>query len=112
VLNCAACFVSLQLLEDPEEKISGKRARKDVLRQFSFSETFGAKSGQRQKKPRLSAEDFGSLVQMAQAAEESYADRAGESGQGDAYANKDEHEFASVRVRSRPFQLQSRSLFP
>ena len=87
----------MQLLEDPEEKTAGKRARKDVLRQFSFSETFGAKSGQRQKRPRLSAEDLGSMVQLAQSAEEQYVGRAGHAGEGDAYANKDDHDFASVR---------------
>lgn len=89
--------MAVQLLEDPEEKTAGKRARKDVLRQFSFSETFGAKSGQRQKKPRLSSEDFGSMVQLAQSAEEQYVDRAGEEGLGDAYAHKDELEFADAR---------------
>ena len=88
----------MQLLEDPEEKTAGKRARKDVLRQFSFAETFGAKSGQRQKKPRLSAEDFGGILQLARSAEEQYVDKAGEEGQGDAYARKDELEFAAVRV--------------
>jgi hypothetical protein len=87
------------LLEDPEEKTAGKRARKDVLRQFSFAETFGEKSGQRQKKPRLAAEDLGSMVHLAQSAEEKYVDQAGEEGLGDAYAHKDDHSFAEVRQR-------------
>ena len=69
-----------------------------MLRQFSFSEKFGAKSGQRQKKPRLSAEDFGGMLQLARSAEEQYVGRTGEEGLGDAYARKDELEFASVRL--------------
>lgn len=57
---------ALQLLDDPEAKVDSKRKRKDVLRQFSFAETFGAKSGQRQKRPRVSAEALEDLVSLAQ----------------------------------------------
>lgn len=64
----AFCSLSacLQLLEDPEAKVDAKRKRKDVLRQFSFAETFGSKSGQRQKRPRISAEAYEELVAHAE----------------------------------------------
>lgn len=40
------------------------------------------------------------MLQHAQSAEEQYVGRAGEEGLGDAYARKDELEFASVRLSS------------
>jgi hypothetical protein len=98
----------LQLLEDPEAKGAAKRARKDVLRQFSFAETFGAKSGQRQKRPRIASEDLDGLVQHAQANQEGYTDKVGGEGIGDAYATKDEREFAPVMPMSLRASLWQR----
>lgn len=74
-----------------------KRKRKEVLQQHRFADTFGAKSGQRQKRPKLAAEDYEAFVAGAGAAQVTYADA--NEGSADAYALKDEHHFAAVRRR-------------
>jgi hypothetical protein len=85
----------VQLLEDPEAKVDKKRKRKEVLQQFSFADTFGAKSGQRQKRPRVAAEDYTALVEAAETKQGQYGEAT--EAAPDAYAIKHEREFAAVR---------------
>jgi hypothetical protein len=108
----------VQLLEDPDSKVDKKRKRKEVLQQFSFSATFGVKSGQRQKKPKIAVEDYAALVEAADEKQEQYGEQ-NEHGP-DKYALKHEHEFAAVCARAicpallqrAPLRMHARWLGP
>jgi hypothetical protein len=99
----------VQLLEDPEVKLDAKRKRKEVLQQHRFAETFGAKSGQRQKKPKLAVEDYEGLVAAASDKQEDYG--AKNEGTVDAYALKHERHFATVCLRADLLIVESK-LYP
>jgi hypothetical protein len=94
----------VQLLDDPEAKRDAKRKRKEVLQQHRFSETFGAKSGQRQKKPKLTVDDYEALVAAASNKQDDYGSK--NEGSADAYALKHEHHFAPVHFTSFICDLQ------
>jgi NGP1NT (NUC091) domain len=97
-LTRAACAV--QLLEDPEAKVDKKRKRREVLQQFSFAETFGAKSGQRQKRPKVAVEDYEALVATAEARAGQYGEKYEDTADADAGGH--ERVFANVHTLSLP----------
>ena len=87
----------MQLLEDPEKRVDGKRKRKEVLQQMTFAETFGSKK--RQKRPKLSMESYGDMASLADAGQNAYDDKH-EDGL-DAYAKKGQLTFLPVQEQVR-----------